>query len=238
MMRKKLLFLFAVTAVVCGSIAGINAYHFPGAVFIPPSVQRSGDAAKGYEYLVTGDYIKSGIGYGYFSFLNPKDANNLLGRTGKNAVIPYNFNVVKSENNVDVVVPNCLQCHAQMFEGKLYVGLGNTTLDFSHPIKSNDIRGRLAKGIMQTFSPCQYEAAQILLRSYSTLGPDLKTEVRGVNAADRLAGLLAAHRDPVTLEWHNKPLLETPEEVIPTDVPAWWLLKKKEWHVLYRFRPW
>ena len=30
-------------------------------VAVPPSKQRTGDADKGYEYLITGDYIKSGI---------------------------------------------------------------------------------------------------------------------------------------------------------------------------------
>jgi hypothetical protein len=55
----------------------------------------------------------------------------------------------------------------------------------------------------------------------------METEVRGVNTADRLATLLVAHRDPITLEWQKTALLTIPDEVIPTDVPAWWLLKKK-----------
>ena len=48
-----------------------------------------------------------------------------------------------------------------------------------------------------------------------------------MNAADRLATLLVAHRDPQTLVWQTTPILDIPDEVIPTDVPAWWLLKKK-----------
>ncbi|WP_315817482.1 c-type cytochrome [Paraflavitalea speifideaquila] len=59
------------------------------------------------------------------------------------------------------------------------------------------------------------------------IGTNLQTEVQGVNAADRLAALLAAHRDPVTFKWSDSALLEIPTQVIPTDVPAWWLLKKK-----------
>jgi mono/diheme cytochrome c family protein len=55
----------------------------------------------------------------------------------------------------------------------------------------------------------------------------METEVQGVNAADRLAMLLVAHRDPVTLAWNKKPILDIPNETIPTDVPAWWILKKK-----------
>jgi hypothetical protein len=59
------------------------------------------------------------------------------------------------------------------------------------------------------------------------VNPLMESEVRGVNVADRLAALLVAHRDPVTLEWRDTPVLDIPKEVIPTDVPAWWLLKKK-----------
>jgi hypothetical protein len=58
-------------------------------------------------------------------------------------------------------------------------------------------------------------------------GPQLYTETRGVNPADRLGAVLAAHRDPVTFKWSSEPLLKIPEQVIPSDVPAWWLLKKK-----------
>src|SRR5690606_964009 len=61
----------------------------------------------------------------------------------------------------------------------------------------------------------------------ATSYPLLETEVRGVNTADRLATILAAHRDPQTLAWSDTALLEVPEKVIPTDVPAWWLMKKK-----------
>ena len=42
-----------------------------------------------------------------------------------------------------------------------------------------------------------------------------------------LAALLVSHRDPQTLQWSDKNLLPLPNEIIPTDVPAWWLLKKK-----------
>jgi hypothetical protein len=85
----------------------------------------------------------------------------------------------------------------------------------------------IARHIMQLVSPRQYSSSKVLIRSFSTIAPYLRTETPGVNAADRLATLLVAHRDPQTLEWSDKPLLDIPAEVIPTDVPAWWLLKKK-----------
>jgi hypothetical protein len=45
--------------------------------------------------------------------------------------------------------------------------------------------------------------------------------------ADRLAAVLAAHRDPQTFAWLDTPQLTIPDEAIPTDTPPWWGLKKK-----------
>jgi hypothetical protein len=58
------------------------------------------------------------------------------------------------------------------------------------------------------------------------ISPKLITSTKGVNLADGLAALLVSHRDPQTLQWSDTNLLSLPDEIIPTDVPAWWLLKK------------
>src|SRR5206468_7029784 len=50
----------------------------------------------------------------------------------------------------------------------------------------------------------------------------------GTVAALYFTGFLFSHRDPRTLEWREQaafPMLATPPP--ETDVPAWWLLKKK-----------
>ena len=229
MSRNNIRIIFFLLAVTVFSVAAIrkDANNYLGATFIPPSEQRSGDAQKGFDYVVTGDYLKSGIAYSYYSLINPKDKSNQLNRSGKNALLPYSFNLIKNADSLEIVVPNCLQCHAQVFDGQLYVGLGNTFLDFSRIHQSEKMAGNIAAGIMHTFSPAKYKAAEPFLRSFRTIYPHLKTEVQGVNAADRLAGLLVAHRDPVTLQWSDQPVLDIPDEVVPTDVPAWWLLKKK-----------
>ena len=196
-------------------------------VFIPPSTQRNGNAAAGYSYLISGDFLKSGLPYNYFQLINGKDTHNYLQRTGKNANVPHGFNVVSNGNGIDIVIPTCLQCHAQILNDSLVVGLGNTQLDFSEFGKQNSLKQKLATGFMKTFTPSQYKATEDIIRSLTTISPFLQTAVQGVNAADRLATLLVAHRDPQTLAWQNEPILDIPEAVIPTDVPAWWLLKKK-----------
>lgn len=198
-----------------------------GAVYIPASEQRSGDAQKGYDYLINGDYIRSGLPFSFYKLLVGKDTSNQLNRTGKNAVIEYDFTMVKAPNGADIVVPNCLQCHAQVFDGKLYIGLGNSMVDFSVSAQADKMYIKAATGVMKLFSPNQYEAASASVRALKTVMPYLQTEVQGVNAADRLAAILAAHRDPETLAWSDTALLDIPSQLIPSDVPAWWLLKKK-----------
>jgi mono/diheme cytochrome c family protein len=227
--KKQTLVICIITLLAFASIAAINSSNepFKEGVYIEPSLQKPGDIQKGYDYLVNGDYLKSGLGYKYYVLLNGKDRKNYLGRTGKAANVAYSFNLIKTKNYKNLVVPNCLQCHGQQFNGKLIIGLGNTFLDFSKPFKRNDVKGKIARQIMQLVSPSQYQSAKVLIRSFSTIAPYLTTETQGVNAADRLAILLVAHRNPETLEWSDTPLLDIPAEVIPTDVPAWWLLKKK-----------
>src|SRR5579863_7734708 len=100
-------------------------------VYIPASPQRSGDSVTGYQYLITGDYLKSGIPYSYFKLAFGNTSTNYLQRTGLNQTINYDYTAVKAPNGEIVVAPNCLQCHAQVFDNKLIIGLGNTTIDFT-----------------------------------------------------------------------------------------------------------
>jgi mono/diheme cytochrome c family protein len=194
---------------------------------ILPSKQRTGNAAKGYDYLVTGDYIKSGVPYSAFAMAQPKDKHNYLKRGGANENISYEYTAVKAPNGETVVVPNCLQCHAQVFDGKLIVGLGNSFIDFTKESKINVKSFSLLEKFLKIGSKAKFEAATPFITVSKTIAPYLYTEVQGVNAADRLAAVLAAHRDPQTLAWNKDALLPIPEGAVPTDTPPWWLLKKK-----------
>lgn len=194
---------------------------------IPANPQVIGNANKGWNYLIYGDFIKSGLPLPLFKLIQGKDPNNYLQRTGESAQIPHGFNLVQHENGTTIVVPTCLQCHAQEMDGQLFVGLGNTFLDFTQFGKERNGPAGFASNILKTMSPKWEESTSTIIRSFSTIGPLMQTEVVGVNAADRLATLLVAHRDPQSLEWKKNPVLPIPPEVTPTDVPAWWLLKKK-----------
>lgn len=222
---KKVLVLFTVLLIGTAFTAAVDLLEEEKPVFIPPSDQRlGGDPEKGYEYLVTGDYVKGGIPLNVFLLGMGKNNRNWLKREGINSKVSHEFTAITASNGEVLVAPNCMQCHAQVFEDSLYVGLGNSFADFT---KFSGGNMQLLEQILKKTAPKKYEAAANFIEVGKTIGPYLATEVRGVNAADRLAGVLAAHRDPVTFKWNSTPLLEIPKEVIPTDVPAWWLLKKK-----------
>src|SRR5205814_8335735 len=185
------------------------------------------DVAKGYEYLTTGDYLKSGIPYSFFFMGAPKDTNNFLNRNGLNKNLSHDFTAVQAPNGEMVVAPNCLQCHAQVFDGKLIVGLGNSFSDFT---MNRGGTAMLAEHFLKNLkgdNVKKYDAAKNFLTAIKAISPKLITSTKGVNLADGLAALLVSHRDPQTLQWSDKNLLSLPDEIIPTDVPAWWLLKKK-----------
>src|SRR5918993_1040696 len=223
-MKKLFVLAFLVTCATAFT-AGLTINEEDRPVFIPPSPQRlGGDAKKGFDYLVTGDYVKGGIPLNFFLLGMGKTKTNWLEREGINRKISHEFTAVTANNGEVVVAPNCLQCHAQVFEDSLYIGMGNSFADFT---KFSGANMQLLEKILKTTAPKKYEAAETFITVGKAIGPYLATEVRGVNAADRLAGVLAAHRDPVTFKWNSTPSLPIPKQVIPTDVPAWWLLKKK-----------
>lgn len=217
-------------ALLAGLLAGLSLVLPQSAdkpVYVPPSPQRIGNPTLGYRYVVEGDYLKSGVPYDLYIMAFGKERHPYIQRDSTNRNIPYNWTAVRAVNGTTVVVPNCLQCHAQVFGDSLVIGLGNTDNDFTH---SRRLAADELRTILKTFSgrnSAKYEAASDFIRVTAEVYPYLLAKTKGVNIADRLAALLAAHRDPVTLHWSDTPLLAIPEAVVPTDVPAWWLLKKK-----------
>ncbi|MEP7109538.1 MAG: hypothetical protein ABI760_16210, partial [Ferruginibacter sp.] len=224
---KKLIILFIITAICFAFITITDKYSGDEPEYIAPGLQRAGDAGNGYSYLITGDYLKSGIPYSLFMMATPKDTNNFLHRTGNNKNLSHDFTAIKAPNGELVVAPNCLQCHAQVFDGKLIVGLGNSLSDYT--IKRGTT-ALFAENFLKNLTgemSRKYEAAKNFITSVKTIAPDLIAPIKGVNLADGLAYLLVSHRDPQTLRWSDQNMMALPDDMIPTDVPPWWLLKKK-----------
>ncbi len=198
-----------------------------GLTFLEPYDQREGDAQAGYEYLIYGDYVDAGVPYEmYMDYIGPSTTNR-LNRTGEAANVNYTQNVIQSFNGVQVVSANCLQCHAQTLNGELVVGLGSSIYDYTTDQTSNlNILNALVKANYGETS-AEYLSFEPYHRALSAVGPYIQTQVKGVNSADKLAAALAAFRNKNDLTWLGTPQLPIADEVIPTDVPAWWLLKKK-----------
>jgi hypothetical protein len=187
-----------------------------------------GDPAAGYEALLTQGYVSCGIPWDVFSL-----AENVLGveeplpgRTGKNAEVGHSWNVVTLADQSELVVSNCLQCHAGYFNGELIVGLGKTELDNTNRFD-------------ETLEPIpnlpETTEANVAFNEFkervSTLGPFGQMATVGANPAVMYAIVLFAHRDPQTLEWSDEPLFELLSgRNIPADTPPWWRARKKASH--------
>jgi len=199
----------------------------PERTFIEESKQRDGDAAAGFDYLVNGGYVSSGIPFSLYKTIFGDDNQNVLGRTGDNATLPPEFTAVTHANGQKIVSPNCMNCHADRINGELIVGLGNTTFDYSSDLTSLNTAIDFAVTTSFGNPSSEWDAYQQFSQASAKINANIQTEVRGVNPADQLTAVLVAHRDPESLEWIEEPQLDIPETTVPTDVPAWWLLKKK-----------
>ena len=197
-----------------------------GTSSIPATPQRTGDKDKGWEYLITGDYVNSGPPLTLFNtFFGASE--NLLERTGDNAELPYEFNAVAAFNGVKVAAPNCLTCHAEGLNGELVIGLGNNTRDYSQ--NRAGLNTLVSNAIHTLYGVNSPEAAayEPFNRATAVISDQTILSTIGVNPAGKLAVVLDAHRNPTDLTWLTEPRYTIPQEVIPSDVPAWWLTKKK-----------
>mgnify|MGYP003633647900 FL=1 len=196
-------------------------------ISIPESTQRAGDKEIGKAYLFSGDYMSSGIPYAVYVGAYGQDNENVLNRTGDNAVITHGYTAVTAPNGVRVVAPNCLNCHSAKINDEYIIGLGNHSDDFT--TNRANLEPLLTSGISQVYGvdSDEFEAYQQFRKSIIAIGPKTITKSMGVNSANKIAEVLTSHRDKSTLEWNDTPFVAIDNEVIPVDVPAWWLLKKK-----------
>src|SRR5690349_2210639 len=118
------------TLAACGSEGGGPPLESdPGP--IPAYPQRDGDAAAGWRALIENGYVGCGIPKSaYDQVFSPAPEWARLDRGGANATMPYNFTAFRTAGGVEVVAPNCLQCHAETLNGQLVIGLGSHTRDY------------------------------------------------------------------------------------------------------------
>jgi hypothetical protein len=219
--------LVALTLVTFGLFAacggGEDAQESPVGP-IPEYEQRTGDADAGWRALIEKGYVGCGIPRSaYDQVFGPAPTWAQLDRDGLNQGVQYNFTSFTTTSGVDVIAPNCLQCHASTLRGQLVVGLGNHTADYTDDLSSFAV---LAGGFVS--DPAERVEYEKFRDRMLAIGPFTMTKTIGVNPADNLAAVLFAHRDNDTLAWSEEPILPLPPNiVVPVDVPPWWRMKKK-----------
>jgi mono/diheme cytochrome c family protein len=185
---------------------------------VPPEAQRDGDPARGYQALVTGDYIELGVPFrGFQAAMSPLEEKDILGGRGeKNGLVPYAYNVSVNKAGIEIVAPNCLSCHGSHVKGQLIVGLGNP-----------DPVGNAPSG--SAFNPTAVTAALVdpkEIAEYKTYMTRLVTAVE----AGPLSSFsnYAAHRDVNTLAWSDARRFDAATGLVGVvDVPPLWRVKKK-----------
>ena len=230
-MKKWFIFLVMIVLVACNVYKDLPpppATQDWKTKMIPTSPQiGGGDPELGYDYIINGDYIGSGIPYDVLEKRLRKSKDTVLKREGLNANTPYILTAFEAANGIEVLNGNCFTCHAGALNGKVMVGLGNSFSDFQNNLKP------LAKGLRFGMrlkygkkSP-EWEAYEDFDHYFSGMAPHVKTNNPGVNAAAHLAEACVAYRDPTTLTYTGDPILELPDYVIGSDVPPLWNVKKK-----------
>lgn len=187
--------------------------------------QRPGDAAAGYHALVHEGYVGCGIPYDtYTQFFPTAPANlQLPDREGHNAEMAFMYNVFTSDQGVELVMPNCLTCHAQVFQGQVVVGLGDTITDYTI-----DNSAQLEAATLFVEDPDAKAEMEKFAQRGKAMGPYITPVTVGVNPAENITAVLIAHHDQQTLAWSDEPLLPLPpQHVVPVDVPPWWRMKHK-----------
>lgn len=184
-----------------------------------------GDPEAGLRYLLYGDFIGSGIPLAFFK--NPLPKDSLLQRTGLNAYATYPYNIFTAPNGVNVLAGNCFTCHADVLNGNLVLGLGNTQANFSQDQRFQSFALNLL--IKHKFKKGRPERAafQAYGRSLKDISPFIITQHSGVNPAFRLEEAAVRHRNPKTLRQEKRAYFKMPRATFASDVPPLWHYKKK-----------
>ncbi len=189
-----------------------------------------GNAERGLQYLLHGNYINSGIPYSLYHALYETNFRNTISFFGYNRfeVNPFmTFN--DSANNITIATPNCLHCHAQLFNDSLIIGMGNSYSQYQFNQTPDLIAGDLLVKLLYGKNSAAYQNAKQFFRNSLLSSKHLVTQTQGVNVADHIVNILAAYRNPNSLQiQYDSTLYPIPPVTLPTDTPPWWIAKKKK----------
>jgi mono/diheme cytochrome c family protein len=202
--------------------------------FIEPDVGEQGEqpsASRGKKVLLNRSYLKVGVPVTLVDALmtpvfDPEDDVPLLeDREGINASVPNGYSG-RWLKEVPIVAENCLLCHAGPLRGQWVMGLGNSFLDATIAPEVSLVDEEKLKELAPTED--ELKVLGDWLRYQKDLAPYARAKSWGTVAALYFTGYFFSHRRAEDFVWVEQPffaMLTTPPP--ETDIPAWWLLKKK-----------
>lgn len=195
---------------------------------MPASPQMTdGDPDAGLEYVLSGDYVGTGIPYEVFEKRSKKLAKLYPTKNELNEEVPFFMNIFEAPNGVKVVSGNCFSCHAATINNEIVFGVGNYASDFTANL------GAFAKGT-KVFMKLKYNdddeewaAYENFSNFFAATTDAIQTDQIGPNPAARLAEACMKHRDPIDLTYTEEPLYDVYDYNLGSDVPPLWNVKKK-----------
>ncbi|MDP5168747.1 MAG: hypothetical protein NWR72_00760 [Bacteroidia bacterium] len=227
MKRFVFLILISVGAVACSSqwksLYDADEPREVNRIAEKPSVGQ-GDAARGLDYLTTGDYVGSGFPWS-FARKDSVRIDTVFMREGKNALISWQNIAFTAPNGETVVSGSCFSCHASAQMGQVTLGLGDSYSDFT---SLKPWQAPLFKRIVKkNASEAEWETAENYVNWLAHSFAWIRTDQIGLNSAFRLEEAFAAHRDPVTLAYSKQEVFPNQGPNVACDVPPLWNVKKK-----------
>jgi cytochrome c553 len=188
-----------------------------------------GNAEAGYEYLTTGNAFNTGIPFSLYNGIDWVKHTGIGKITGYNKYTVNDFVLFKNDSGRLTATPGCLHCHAQQFNGQLVIGLGNSYSNFQENTGPYLKLMQLAIRLLYGKNSTEWKTAAMAFEARRIIAAKIITQTQGPAPAQKIAELMASHRDPVTLLLRADTVyFDVPNIVIPEDVPALWISKKRK----------
>ena len=198
---------------------------------------EEGNAEAGYKYLVEGNAFNAGIPIEIYNMLKGIKSNKLAQIAGYSKFAINDFVVFKNDKGTLTATPGCLYCHAQQFNNEFIIGLGNSYSNFQANTTSYIKLLEAAIKIRYGKNSDQWKTAERVFNATRILAPDTRTQMQGPTPAQKIAEIMASHCDPVTLKFSaDSNYFFVPPIVIPEDIPALWISKKRKAHGINAMR--
>ena len=199
------------------------------ASILDPLPLAEGNADSGYKYITRGNGFSSGIPVEVYRMLDHFKKSKLSGMAGFSRFTMNDFVIFNNGRGREVATPGCLHCHAQQFNNKMIEGLGNSYSSFQ--VNTGLYLTLIEKGIRLAYgkNSDEWKTAERTFLAAQVLPRSIITEVQGPAPAQKIAEVMASHRDPLTLQFRaDTSYFNLAPVVMPEDVPALWIAAKRK----------